>query len=645
MLTTSYSKLFIVGLLWVGLNPPERTSSLFDNVVSVLGDRYYDQAFREKVLPDLVSKFRPKATAAKSLDEQRRVTHEFLSNIPASHLAILSKATYQRWLNELMNRPAPTLGFELIEIDGHQFIHGLLEGGPGAKAGLLRGDEVLSIDDVAVTASDRLDWRSDDAYVPDPPIRAVLCSDGDIVRLRIARRPGQTQVLEVHARPYSSYEAARAGARVIERDGKRIGYLHLWFIHLLGVPELLREHLTGAFADCDAFVLDLRGRGGSGGAVQNLLDLFDGPGAVWRRPVVGLINRLSRSAKDVIAYEFRNRGIGRLVGETTAGAVVPASFEPVGFDTVLMFPSFSLDEYTPRLEGSGVKPDVPVREGGPYSAGRDPVLEAGLDEAVRLAARQKSVADVQEPASPAAPSPPDGNAVRIPPDTAELPSTDQLLHRMVDALGGPEVIRKHAARTITATVDIAGMIKGKLIVKAAAPNLLLAVQKLGGAGTHKQGFDGSVGWVDSPSQGRAVLKGRELEQLRIEADFYAPLNYQRAYQSIDVSGHTRFANKDCLEVKLVDHAGSESTLYIDPRSYLIAGSKSVMGTPLGDQTVTTVYQDYKAFDGFLLPVTWTQDVGGFQKSSYSVHNVSFAPHEEGTFAIPDRVAELMQTGE
>jgi carboxyl-terminal processing protease len=101
-------------------------------------------------------------------------------------------------------------------------------------------------------------------------------------------------------------------------------------------------------------------------------------------PIVALLDRQSRSAKDVLAYELKRTGIARLVGEPTAGAVIPASFADVGHDTILMFPSFKLPRYTEILEFKPVQPDVYVERAGPLSAGADPILEAGLTEALRL---------------------------------------------------------------------------------------------------------------------------------------------------------------------------------------------------------------------------------------------------------------------
>jgi C-terminal processing protease CtpA/Prc len=82
----------------------------------------------------------------------------------------------------------------------------------------------------------------------------------------------------------------------------------------------------------------------------------------------------------VLAFEIRRRKAGALIGERTAGAVIPATFTKVGPDDVLMFPSFTLGNYTEWVEGTGVEPDVAVEVDYRYSAGRDAILEAALAE-------------------------------------------------------------------------------------------------------------------------------------------------------------------------------------------------------------------------------------------------------------------------
>ena len=76
----------------------------------------------------------------------------------------------------------------------------------------------------------------------------------------------------------------------------------------------------------------------------------------------------------------------RLVGEPSAGAVIPASFADVGHDSVLMFPTFKLPNYTDKLEFKPVEPHVLAERSGMFAAGRDAIFEAGVREALRLVA-------------------------------------------------------------------------------------------------------------------------------------------------------------------------------------------------------------------------------------------------------------------
>ncbi|MCH8020827.1 hypothetical protein IH785_13305, partial [candidate division KSB1 bacterium] len=122
-----------------------------------------------------------------------------------------------------------------------------------------------------VNDSPRLGWRTDDAFLPDPPVRPVLGAAGDEITLRIERRPGSYENIEIPIKPYSAWDAAKASVRVVEQDGKRIGVIHFWLIHMTGPDELLRASLEGELASCDALVLDFRGRGGNGFMVSRML--------------------------------------------------------------------------------------------------------------------------------------------------------------------------------------------------------------------------------------------------------------------------------------------------------------------------------------------------------------------------------------
>ncbi|HWP44957.1 MAG TPA: S41 family peptidase [Blastocatellia bacterium] len=366
----------------------ETSGTLFENVAAVLKKRYYDGRFRAEVLPGLILRYEERARRATTLDQQRDVVQEFLSHIPASHLGLLSKRTHRYMIYDLLGRPYPTFGFQLTQIRGEFYASAVLEGGPAQRAGVLAWDRVISIDGIPTGRSHRVDWRSDDAYIPDdrdPPVHYLIAEPGERIKIEVERTRRKVLSITIPAEYYSALEAAKASIRIHRLDGRSFGYLHLWYIHINGVPEFLKQKLEGELKDCHGVILDLRGRGGNGIAVWKILDVLRADREARRRPLVALVDRQSRSAKDLLAYEMKRTGLARVVGESTAGAVIPATFAEVGHDSVLMFPSFKLPRYTDLLEFKPVEPDVFIERAGPLSAGKDPILKAGLAEAARLA--------------------------------------------------------------------------------------------------------------------------------------------------------------------------------------------------------------------------------------------------------------------
>jgi carboxyl-terminal processing protease len=364
----------------------ETEGTLFENVVKVLTERYVDRKFREEQLPALVERYRERAAESIALADQRQVVHELLEHIPASHLGLLSKATHRMLFADLLRVAQPNFGFQLVAFDGGYYAGMLLENGPAVRSGLLAGDRIITVDGVAVQQSPRFDWRSDDAHFGDerdPAIHQLLAAAGDRIEMRVERRPGEFVNVSIGAEEYSAFDAARASARVIRSGGRSFGYLHFWYVHLTGVPDLLTEKIEGEFSGTDGLIIDLRGRGGSAGEVTRIVKLVREFMSRTGRPVVALVDRQSRSGKDILAYEFREMGV-RLVGEPSAGAVIPAMFADVGHDSILMFPAMRLQNYTDKLEFNPVQPHVAVERPGLFAAGRDAILEAGIQEALRL---------------------------------------------------------------------------------------------------------------------------------------------------------------------------------------------------------------------------------------------------------------------
>ena len=350
---------------------------LLDAVGKVLTADYCDASFRVQQLPRLLAQFRPQALAATSRDAERAVVHAMLAQVPASHLALYSKATSERLEAEIQGQPLPGLGCVLTCSDGRYFLDSVYDGGPAARAGLRRGDLVLAIDGVEPASSKRLDWRSDDAALPDLPVHDLLAELGERITLRIGGE-GASREVELQAEPVSGLAATRAGTRIVGDGEVAALYLHLWFVYHGKAARVLHDAMA-AYPDTRALLLDLRGRGGSALECAPLLGELK---AIRDRGVVivALVDDRTRSAKEVVAYELRRHRLATLVGQRTAGAMLPATLVPVGADSVLMYPALRTGTYTRAIEGKGVAPHREVADPFPGTPGKDPVLEAALAE-------------------------------------------------------------------------------------------------------------------------------------------------------------------------------------------------------------------------------------------------------------------------
>jgi C-terminal processing protease CtpA/Prc len=600
--------------------------AISDNVAAILRERYYDKKFRDEELPALVEKYRPASDTPSDLNAQRAAAERLLAHIPASHLSLLSEESFHYLVRELGGEPHPTFGFQLLRLGDEFFTFFVLEDGPAAAAGVRPWEHVVSIDGVAVAESARLDWAQKDAYLPidrDPPLHSVLCRNDDEIALLLEQRRGEERTVRLKARPYSALQATRASAHLLQIDGRAVGYIHFWFIHSTGVPEMLRELFAGEFGKADGLILDLRGRGGNGVVVPDILQIL----ADWKRPVVALVDRQSRSAKDALAYEFKQRHLATLVGENTAGAVIPASFAQVGEKTILMFPSFTLGEYTQQLElKGGVAPDVFVERAGPFSAGDDPIFDRGKQEMARLLKNTTRVSQTLTPAMPAQPVSP---ALAPKP----LPSVSDLIRKMSDALGGEKQLRSHSHRTSTGTAEMIGLpMKGAYMQRASAPDRSLVVMHLGDL-VVRQGFDGQVAWSDTPMTGKQLVTGPGADLIRQQAQFYGPLDLAGAYKETTVTGFSLFDGKQCVELKLVGAGGAESFLYVDPETFYAAGTWMMVQTPVGPVETKTYLRNQRDFSGFITATEIYID-SSVQRQLIKIDKVSFDEIPASEFSPP-----------
>jgi carboxyl-terminal processing protease len=195
-------------------------------------------------------------------------------------------------------------------------------------------------------------------------------------------------------RPNEAFLQAMANsARVIDRGGIRIGYIHIWSYAGFSYQNLLiRELQSGTLKDAQALVLDLRD--GWGGARLGYLEPFTGRiptmsvidrnGKVelenvrWGKPVAVLVNAGTRSGKEILADAFKRYQLGPVVGSHTANAVLAAGAFLMSDDSLLLLAVDDVVIDGRRLEGVGVEPTVAVPLRIEYANGSDPQLDKAI---------------------------------------------------------------------------------------------------------------------------------------------------------------------------------------------------------------------------------------------------------------------------
>ena len=384
---------------------------LFEQVGRTVEKRFFDPDLNGVDWQAIREKYKAQAAEAASKAERAAVVNEMLAELKTSHTRLFTAdepAYYQilgvflashhelrRRLKAIRPDVTPTytgIGLFTKEIDGQTFVSGVLDGGPAAEAGLLVGDRLL-----------------ESGGKPFHPIRSFAGKAGQPVKLTIQRSAKPESRREITVRPQRLdgaemfVDALNASVRVVEREGRRIGYAHVWSYAGEKYQRALEQALIfGRLKDADALVLDLRQ--GWGGASPSYLNIFtprtlsltvsgrgERPstfGSGWSKPVVLLVNETTRSGKELLAYGFRKHKIGPVVGTRTAGAVVAGS--PFAMDDGSLLYLAVADVHVDgdrRLEGVGVAPDIEVPFTLPYAQGADPQKDRAIAVAVDLAKR------------------------------------------------------------------------------------------------------------------------------------------------------------------------------------------------------------------------------------------------------------------
>lgn len=307
-------------------------------------------------------------------------------------------------------------------LDGKHILLGPIVGGPAARAGLKLGDVLLKINDVdavgmtiekakdlirgpaGTTVTLTVGRAADNAkpFGPENPLKPV--------KITIERAQIKTDPMEYRAGPPNGHEK--------EED---IGYILLKQFQSESGEDLDRALAALDKKKVKGIILDLRNN--PGGLLESAIEvasrfLEGGPVVIIQEsggqrstrnadrsryhrpthPMVVLVNRNSASASEIVAGALRDRGVAKIVGETTFGKGLVQTIIPLEEGAAGALKITTQRYFTPKgmdVNQKGIKPDVEVQgpeaqeESWPADVyGPRSIKDPQLDKAVQVLREQ-----------------------------------------------------------------------------------------------------------------------------------------------------------------------------------------------------------------------------------------------------------------
>lgn len=361
------------------IQQPRDYAAAWNTVESSIRSRYYARQSRKAEMEALFAKYAPVAKAAKNEGEFSDAVNHMIDDFKDSHFAFLTRSSQGYYNFDSLARgnnaeAMPNIGLWYRKDKDGYTVHMVMNGMAAEQADIRKGDRMVSVDGK-----------------PFSPVDAFRESVDKKVKVVVRRGGSQLEKeVEVTSQPAGQMflQATRNSARIIEKDGKKLAYVHLWTMSSEDMKSALSSLVYGRFRDTDGFILDIRD--GFGGRPEGYGDPFFRPESTieWKfgenggnkelfgygRPLVVIINDGSRSAKEVFSHIIKRSKRGTLVGSTTAGHVLGTTPSRASDWAYLEIPIVDVIADGFRIEGVGVSPDVPVAKEYDES-GKDLFLE------------------------------------------------------------------------------------------------------------------------------------------------------------------------------------------------------------------------------------------------------------------------------
>jgi C-terminal processing protease CtpA/Prc len=378
----------------VAQQPMPSLPPVLAEIDKIVREDFFDSKLKGVDWTATVRKAAEELARTETVTEQNAVYDRLLATLDDSH-------TFRLPAGKLPDRNWGTAGLRIGRDGDGYAVKGILPGSVAESLGMKIGDRILAVDGIPY-GKPRVSFRDLFFVFEGIPGSAVVVT---------WQRPGEaprTDRLVLRLEDPGEALVWRS-ARVIRRDGKAYGYVHLWGMSAdtaLAIVDLLldREEIArvrpplSGWGQIEGLLLDTRGN--SGGYDPNILPTFlrgqwssgdyymisrQGkrlvPPSYKPLPVVLLVNSGTASAGESLALKFRAHAIGPIVGEVTSGmASGGAAATRLSDGSTLWLARQAIESLDGKsYEGRGIEPDVTVADRPAARDGEEEaIVEAGL---------------------------------------------------------------------------------------------------------------------------------------------------------------------------------------------------------------------------------------------------------------------------
>ncbi len=617
-----------------------RRRRIFEEAWQLVNDNYYDPAFGGLDWKKIRSEYTPRIDAFTKDDDAYDLIQEMFNRLHRSHLEIIppfQNNNEEASPNEAGERNGDIygVGIDLRLIDDVLVVTRVDPKSSAEKAGLRPGFAIETINEISV---DKIISRMtgikgygesirtkipkqirDDYFKGSPETFVTLSYRDERDLLRTAKIPyeklqgNMTQPIGNSPSDYLEFES-----KMLKQG---VGYIRF---NVFRVPVM--EKLCAALhdmRDTASIIIDLRGNGGGASNVTKGIAALLEPNRVvygeikgrqaddkekleiipgkfhYRGRVVVLIDELSFSASELLAYFLKESKRALIIGNSSSGYLLGANYFPLFNGASVQIPVN--DFVTPSgesLEGKGVTPNIGVTlTRASLLKGIDDQLEVAIGQAqnpqpraeINKTRAQVAAVMAQPVPTPSSTPPPSRQSLKADEGYySPYPEPSRIIEDYIQAIGGRAALAKITSRVAKGKITSSDEITGDIAIYQRLPNKLAIIKNVNGEGVSQEGFDGHHYWALSPYGLRETEDAKDFSPMMLFFDLNGINRMKELYPKMTFIP-SESGQSELYKVKAEAADGSYIVMLFHIKSKLLVAIDN------------TYFNNFREVNGVLLP--------------------------------------------